>query len=120
MDMMRIFVFNMKKYRKKRGFSQKKLADMLATTTSYIGEIEICNKVPSLGMVEKIAKALEIEPFWLFVDDKDRVNRDTPLVDNCLEGLSALDRQELAKYISDRVSNEIARILNPESAERTP
>jgi len=38
MDMMEILVFNMKKYRKKRQFSQMKLAEILNTSTSYIGE----------------------------------------------------------------------------------
>ena len=43
-----------------------KLAELLNTSTSYIGEIEINNKVPSMEMVEKIANALNIEPFRLF------------------------------------------------------
>jgi len=39
--MMKVFVFNMKKYRKIKKLSQMKLAEMLNTSTSYIGEIEI-------------------------------------------------------------------------------
>ena len=117
--MMKVFVFNLKKYRQKRGLSQKKLASMLDTTTSYIGEIEICSKVPSMGMVEKIAKALGIEPFWLFVDDKERATWDMPSADNYLERLSAAERQELAKRIITGISNKVEQILQPETAERT-
>ena len=115
MDMMRVFACNMKKYRKKRGVLQRELAEMLDTTTSYIGEIEICAKVPSLGMVEKIANALNIEPFRLFVDDKDRSRGDTPSADNYLECLTALERQDLARRIIARVSGEVEQILQPES-----
>ena len=69
---MRVFAFNMKKYRKKKRLSQMKLADLLDTSTSYIGEIEINSRVPSMDMVERIAKALNVEPFRLFVDDSSR------------------------------------------------
>jgi len=115
MDMMRIFVFNMKKYRKKRQFSQMKLAEMLNTSTSYIGEIEISRKIPSMEMVEKIAAALEIEPFRLFIDDKDRNGGDTPLIDDYLECLSAVERQDLTKRLINLVSKDIEHILQPEN-----
>jgi transcriptional regulator with XRE-family HTH domain len=74
MEMMQIFILNMKKYRKMRKLTQMKLAEMVNTSTSYIGEIEINNKVPSMEMVEKIAKALNVEPFRLFLEEKDHAN----------------------------------------------
>jgi len=69
----------MKKYCKKRSVLQRQLAEMLDTSASYIGEIEICAKVPSLGMVEKIAQALNIGPFRLFVDDSSGKTTDSYL-----------------------------------------
>ncbi|MCL2834962.1 MAG: helix-turn-helix transcriptional regulator, partial [Treponema sp.] len=57
-----IFVQNLKKYRKSRGFSQMELAEKCNTSTSYIGQIEIGNRFPSPAMIEKIAGALEIKP----------------------------------------------------------
>jgi transcriptional regulator with XRE-family HTH domain len=115
MEMMKIFVFNMKKYRKKRRLSQMKLAEMLNTSTSYIGEIEINNKVPSMEMVEKIAKALDVEPFRLFVDDAGRDEGNTPLADNCLERLSATERQNLTKRLIALISSDVEQILQPEN-----
>ena len=47
-----------------------KLAELCNTSPSYIGEIEIGRKFPSVEMVEKIASVLKIEPHHLF---KDRV-----------------------------------------------
>jgi len=93
-----------------------KLAEMLDTSTSYIGEIEICAKVPSMGMVEKIAEALGIEPFRLFVDDRDRIGGDAPAGGSCLEGLTAPERQELARRIIARISSEVEQILRPENS----
>ena len=115
MEMMKIFVFNMKKYRKKRQISQMKLAEMLNTSTSYIGEIEINRKIPSMDMVEKIANALGIEPFRLFIDNKDRTEPNTSLAENCLENLSAKERQVLSKRLIDILSNDIELILQPEN-----
>jgi len=113
--MMKIFVFNMKKYRKKRQFSQMKLAEMLNTSTSYIGEIEINRKIPSLDMVEKIANALDIEPFRLFIDDKNRNEGNTLLAEDYLECLSATERQDLTRRLVSLVANDIEQFLQPES-----
>jgi len=112
--MMRVFAYNMKKYRKEKKLLQRQLADILDTTTSYIGEIEICAKVPSMGMVEKIAEALEIEPFRLFVDDKDCTDGGTPEADSYLERLTTQERRELAKRIIASISDGVERILQPE------
>ena len=113
--MMKVFAYNMKKYRKEKKLLQRQLADILDTTTSYIGEIEICAKVPSMGMVEKIAKAFEIEPFRLFVDDKARIGKDTPVANDYLECLTTLERQDLAKRIINRISFSLEQIMQPET-----
>ena len=48
------------------------LAEMCNTSTSYIGQIEIGNRFPSLELIEKIALALEIKPYLLFCDELDK------------------------------------------------
>jgi len=48
------------------------LAEMCNTSTSYIGQIEIGNRFPSLELIEKIAFALEIKPYLLFCDEFDK------------------------------------------------
>jgi transcriptional regulator with XRE-family HTH domain len=118
MEMMRIFASNMKKYRKKRQFSQMKLAELLNTTTSYIGEIEINRKKPSLDMVEKIAEVLGIEPFRLFLENKSEENEngDNLSADSCLERLSVGERQNLTKQLIALISNDVEAFLQPESS----
>jgi len=115
MEMMKIFVFNMKKYRKKKQYSQMKLAEMLNTSTSYIGEIEINRKIPSLDMVEKIANALEIEPFRLFIDDNNRDKENTLFAQDYLECLTAIERQDLTKRLINLISIDIGQLLQPEN-----
>jgi transcriptional regulator with XRE-family HTH domain len=115
MGMMKIFVFNMKRYRKKRRLSQMKLAEMINTSTSYIGEIEINSKVPSMEMVEKIANALNVEPFRLFMDNTSRGEGNMPTADNYLESLTATERQDLTKRLIALISNDIEQILQPEN-----
>jgi transcriptional regulator with XRE-family HTH domain len=115
MEMMKAFAFNMKKYRKKRRLSQMKLAELLDTSTSYIGEIEINSRVPSMDMVERIAKALNVEPFRLFVDDASRDRGELPLVDDYLECLTTIERQDLTQRLLSRVANDIEQVLQPEN-----
>ena len=72
-----------------------KLAEILNTSTSYIGEIEINRKIPSMEMVEKIAAALKVEPFRLFIDDKNSYSNDILLSIDYLKNLTTPERQEI-------------------------
>jgi len=115
MEMMKVFIYNMKKYRKKRRISQMKLAGMLETSTSYIGEIEINSRVPSLAMVEKIANALNIEPFRLFVDEKEEEDVIPQETEDYLECLTTKERKDLTQRIVKCITNEVEQILQPET-----
>jgi len=68
MVLKQVFIHNLKKIRKKEKLSQMKLAEYCNTAPSYISEIEIGRKFPSTEMIEKIAKALGVEPYHLFKD----------------------------------------------------
>lgn len=57
---------NIRFYRKQKGMTQEDLAERAGTATNYIGTIEIGKKFPSPNMIEKIAKALEIDELALF------------------------------------------------------
>ena len=72
-----VFVQNLRKYRRRRKISQAALADICDTSTSYIGQIEIGNRFPSLDMVDKIAKALQIKPHLLFAIETDELITET-------------------------------------------
>ncbi|GAB7141079.1 hypothetical protein RsTz2092_10400 [Deferribacterales bacterium RsTz2092] len=57
---------NMKACRAQLGYSQAKLADRVDTSTNYIALIEKEKRFPTDSMLEKIAEALDREPYELF------------------------------------------------------
>ena len=69
MDLSRLFISNLKKWRKIKGLSQEKLAKKCDTSHSYIRQLESGNGHPSFVFIGKIAKALQIEPYQLFYDE---------------------------------------------------
>jgi transcriptional regulator with XRE-family HTH domain len=68
MTLKQVFIQNMKEFRKKEGISQMKLAEYLNASPTYIGEIEVGKKFPSMDMIEKIAGILKIKPYLFFID----------------------------------------------------
>jgi transcriptional regulator with XRE-family HTH domain len=66
-----VFIKNLKKYRKIEGISQMRLAELCESSTSYIGQIEIGNKFPSMEMIENMSRALQIRPYLFFLDEFD-------------------------------------------------
>ena len=66
MTLQQIFMKNLKDFRKKQGLSQMQLAEYCSISSGYIAEIEIGKKFPSIGVIEKIAGILKVEPYLLF------------------------------------------------------
>jgi transcriptional regulator with XRE-family HTH domain len=66
--MERLVIDNIKRIRKEKGISQEKLAEACNTATSYIGLMEIYKNVPKLSTIERIAKALDVDPLDIFKD----------------------------------------------------
>lgn len=98
MELRNVFIDNIKKYRKQAKLSQMALADRCKTAASYIGEIEIGKKFPSVEMIQKIAKALEIPPYKLFME-KD---------DTSIANLSPEKKQELIKKLQQAVADIVS------------
>ena len=55
-----------KKLRKAMGYTQEQLAEQAGTSTNYLGSIETGKKYPSPQMIDKLAKALDINSLDLF------------------------------------------------------
>jgi transcriptional regulator with XRE-family HTH domain len=69
MDLDQLFVHNVRKWRKHRGFSQKSLAERCNAAHSYIRQIESGSGKPSFAFIRKLAEALDIEAYQLFYDE---------------------------------------------------
>jgi transcriptional regulator with XRE-family HTH domain len=61
-----ILARNFKINRQKLGLTQEQLAEKANVSTHYIAMIETCNKYPKPEMLERLAKALAVEPHQLF------------------------------------------------------
>jgi transcriptional regulator with XRE-family HTH domain len=69
MDLNRLFILNMKKWRKARGLSQKTVAERCEAAHTYIRQIESGSRTPSFAFIGKLAGALDIEAYQLFYDE---------------------------------------------------
>lgn len=75
MSLEKTVIDNIKRIRKEKGITQEQLAEACGTATSYIGLMETYKNIPKLSTIERIARALDIEPQILF--QKDEINPDT-------------------------------------------
>ncbi len=62
---------NVKYYRYKEKLTQEKLAEKIKSSVNYIGRLERGQHNPSVEKLEKIATALNIEPYELFIKRND-------------------------------------------------
>lgn len=69
MDIVKIFGMNVKKYRKLLNMSQEDLADKSNLHRTYISAIECFRRSISLENVQRIADALGVEPYKLFLEE---------------------------------------------------
>ena len=69
MDIVKVFGTNVKKYRVKLGISQENFAAKCGMHRTYISAIECNRRSISLENIQRIADALEIETYKLFLED---------------------------------------------------
>jgi len=59
-----ILAANIRENRRKRGLTQEKLAEKANMSLHYLATLELGNNFPSGEMLEKLAKALDIQLFY--------------------------------------------------------
>lgn len=69
MDIVKVFGNNLKKYRIAIGLSQEAFADKCGMHRTYISAVECCRRSISLENIQRIADALQIETYKLFVEE---------------------------------------------------
>ena len=69
MDIVKVFGDNLKKYRTQLGLSQEAFAEKCGLHRTYISAIERYRRSIALENVQRIADALEIETYKLFLED---------------------------------------------------
>ena len=69
MDIVKVFGNNLRKYRNELGLSQEAFAEKCGLHRTYISAIECYRRSISLENIQRIADALRIETFKLFVEE---------------------------------------------------
>ena len=65
----KVLAGNIKKYRKYLGYSQDKLADKSGLSAQTLNDIEGCRRWVSAQTITKLAKALHVDEYQLFVPE---------------------------------------------------
>lgn len=60
-DMHYALARNIQKVRKSKGLTQEELAEKLGISLTYMGRIEIAQRIPNLKMLYRIAEALGVK-----------------------------------------------------------
>jgi transcriptional regulator with XRE-family HTH domain len=87
-----------------------KFAEYCNTTASYIGHIETGKKFPSMEMIEKMASALRIKPYHLFIDRTENISHTG--IENTYPKLPESMKNEIKEQIDLSVSASINEIFN--------
>ena len=69
MDIVKVFGNNLKKHRTQLGLSQEAFAEKCSLHRTYISAIECYRRSISLENIQRIADALEIETYKLFMEE---------------------------------------------------
>ena len=107
-----IFIKNLKEYRKKCGFTQAQLAEKVKVTPNYIGMLEMGRNFPATDLIERIAKALNIEMYELFVESHSPTKE--------LEKLRQDIIDEIKKTITETVIQTVREAFEEERKEKKP
>ena len=87
-----------------------KLAEFCDTAPSYIGDIEIGRRFPSMEMIEKMADILRIEPYHFFKNRTD--NTGTSDNENIFPRLPNSMKKQIQTQIKTQVNHSTSEILN--------
>ena len=96
-----LFSQNIKRYRQRKGWSQEKLAEKMEISTNYLSDIETKRGWVSPFSLVKMANALEIEVFELFMPIETTPANVMSTVNKCLDDFSTSLRVSFDKALTD-------------------
>jgi transcriptional regulator with XRE-family HTH domain len=96
---------NLKINRLKLGLTQEKLSGKADISTHYLAMVELARKFPSADMLERLATALEVEPYELFYMPSTAENA----LERLQETVAANIGQIVERAIKETLTNECKR-----------
>ena len=94
---------NIKRYRQRKGWSQAILAEKMGISTNYLSDIETKRGWVSPFSLVKMANALEIEVFELFMPQETASKGELNRINKCLEDFSSSLRVSFDKSLTDSI-----------------
>jgi len=100
-----ILAYNLKEKRQNCGFSQAKLAEMVSVSTHHIATIETARNYPTLDLVERMAKALDIEIYELFINPLSPPEEMERLYEEVAKNLEQLIGESMERHYQTTAKN---------------
>jgi transcriptional regulator with XRE-family HTH domain len=100
-----IFALKLRENRRKCGFTQEKLAELVGISTHYLAMLEIGRNFVTSDTLERLAAALEIPVFELFLTEQ------SPRME--LEQL----RQDILKELTKEINKTVSKAIKQSFAE---
>ena len=97
-----------------QGISQARLAVLCDTDLSYIGQIEMGKRFPSIKLIEKMALVLDLEAYRLFMDEAGTQYGDLNEDDDFLLKIPPKTRDRMIKRLSEALNDCVKQTLNPQ------
>lgn len=82
MNAIKVFAGNLKKYRKAQGLSQEAFSDKVGLHRTYISALEREKRNISIDNIQKIANALGIETYKLFIEESDFIDIEKGVIEH--------------------------------------
>jgi transcriptional regulator with XRE-family HTH domain len=93
---------NLREYRRERGISQEKLAELADLSTQYVAMIELSRKFPGPESLEQLAAALGIEAHELFTV--------SPTPEGALERLHQAVLTDIERVVGEAVEKAVQKV----------
>lgn len=97
---------NLKRLRKKRGWSQTQLAEQIGSHLSHINRIETGKYNPSLDVIQKLANVFDVTIDY-FVSDTDEDFMEVRIVDKSL-----MERVKLIDSLDEEDKTALIRVID--------
>jgi transcriptional regulator with XRE-family HTH domain len=106
-----IFSRKLRENRRKCGFTQERLAEIVGISTHYLAMLETARNFPTSDTLEKIAAALEIPVYELFITDFSPKEE----MEQLRQGILNEINQTISRAINQSVSKAIKQSFEEES-----
>lgn len=108
LDEQRLFITNLKYYRRKKNYSQQQLAELCDVSNGTIGNIETGITKPSFDLIIKLSSVLCITPDKFFINNEIT----KPIFsDKQLDYLYDELKKELIKNLNDSINKTLTSLI---------